>query len=138
MVTARKCAMSDLSRHGRPPSRPITPLSAMAATRMMSGTPTPAGSTSIDLTPPLADIATAYTATCLHGDLRLDVRMRVIACERKVLIAKRENVGHGRVEMQARKRARRARELQARLLQMIEIEVRISKRMDEFARLITG
>ena len=35
MVMARKCTMSDLSRHGSPLSRPITPFSASAATRVM-------------------------------------------------------------------------------------------------------
>ena len=34
MVTARKCCMSDLSRHGSALSRPITPFSATAATRV--------------------------------------------------------------------------------------------------------
>ena len=51
---------------------------------------------------------------------------------------KREDVGDRRVELQARQRPRRTRELQARLLQMIEIEVRVAERVNKFARLIAG
>ncbi len=64
--------------------------------------------------------------------------MGFITFDRAILIAKRKDVGDRRIELQARQRARRARELQARLLQMVEIEVRVAKRVDELARLIAG
>src|SRR4051795_4856380 len=126
MVTARKCAMSDLSRHGRPPSCPITPLSATAATRMMSGKA------------PLRQVQHPHAQSILHSHLRLDVWMRVIARQCEVVIAKREDISDRRIELQLRQRPRRARELQACLLQVIEIKVCVAERMDELARLIAS
>ena len=47
----------------------------------------------------------------------------------------REEVLHRRIEPHVRQRARRARELQARLLEMVEVEVRVAEGVDELAGL---
>ena len=121
MVTLRKCASSDLSRHGSRPSEPMTSLSATATTRVISDRRCDLRREG--LPPPLRS----------HRHLGLDVRMRLVADEREVLERKREDVGHRRIEPHVRQRARRARQLQPRLLEMIEIEVRVAERVDEFA-----
>src|ERR1700733_15469405 len=58
------------------------------------------------------------------GNFRLDVRMRLIAFEREILIAERENIPNLRIEAHVRQRIGLARELLARLVEMIEIEMR--------------
>ena len=61
--------------------------------------------------------------------------MRIVAFEREVLVAQREQVGRRRIDQHARQSPRRARELQPRLFEMIEIEMRVAERVDEFAGL---
>ena len=47
-----------------------------------------------------------------HRHLGLDVRMRVVALEREILVAEAEDVLHRRIDAHRRQRARRARQLQ--------------------------
>src|SRR5207247_1840157 len=61
--------------------------------------------------------------------------MGVVALQREVLEAERGEVLHLRVEPHARKRPRRALELLARLLEVVQIEVRVAQRQDELAAL---
>ncbi len=56
----------------------------------------------------------AHTATC-----GLDVRVRVVALEREILVAEGEDILHRRIDPHRRQRARRARQLQPRLLEMV-------------------
>ena len=65
---------------------------------------------------------------------RADRRMRIITDKRHVLKAKREQIPHGRIEPQPRQGARLTRKLFARLLEVIRVEVQISKRMHKVAR----
>src|ERR1700722_15062785 len=69
-----------------------------------------------------------------HRDLRLDARMGIVAFEDEILVAEGEQVLGGRREPQGRQLARRPRELEPRLLEMVEVEVRIAERVDELAR----
>src|SRR5436309_2704071 len=62
--------------------------------------------------------------------------MGVVALQREVLEAERGEVLHLRVEPHARKRPRRALELLARLLEVVQIEVRVAQRQDEHAALL--
>src|SRR5215469_4859989 len=66
-----------------------------------------------------------------HRDLGLDVRMRIVAFEAEILVAEREQILNDRTDAHSRQRARRTRELEPRLLEMIEIEMRVAERMDE-------
>src|SRR5215469_2681568 len=123
-VRARKRCISDLIRQGSAPARPMTPLRATAATRTMSIRRLP----SRPAEPAHADS---------HRDLRLDMRMGIVAFESEVLIAEREQVAHRR-EPQGRQRTRRARKLRPRLLDVVQIEVRVAEGMDELARPMAG
>src|ERR1700688_876684 len=113
-VTLRKCFRSDFSRHGNWPLRPMTLLSPIAATSTIF-------------------IATPRGSTCSYRHRRFDVRMRVVAFNREILVAEAENILHRRVELHHRQRARRARQLQARLLQVIEIKMRVAEGVHEVA-----
>src|SRR5438093_385863 len=62
--------------------------------------------------------------------------MGVVALQREVLEAERGEVLHLRVEPHARKRPRRALELLARLLEVVQIEVRVAQRRAELAVLV--
>ncbi len=63
------------------------------------------------------------------------MRMRLIALEPEVFVSEAEDVLHIGIDVHARQRIRRARQLQLSLLDMIEIKMRIAERMDELARL---
>jgi hypothetical protein len=65
----------------------------------------------------------------LHRHRGRNVRVGVIALQRKVRVGKAEDRGHGRIEAQCRQRARRARQLQVCLIQVVGIEVRVAKRV---------
>src|SRR6478752_1967311 len=69
-------------------------------------------------------------------DFSLYVRVRVVFLYREVFIAKSEYVFHGRIDPHCRQAPRRARQLQARLFQMIEIEMSIAECVNEVAWLI--
>src|SRR6266446_6091327 len=71
----------------------------------------------------------------LDRDRGPDRGVRVVSLEVEILVAEIEDVPYRRVEPHARQRPRRARELLSRLLQMVEVEVRIAEGMHEFARL---
>ena len=64
--------------------------------------------------------------------------MGVVALQAEILVAERGEVLHLGVEPHARKRPRRAPELLARLLEVVQIEVRIAQRQDELAALEAG
>src|SRR4051812_31844867 len=98
-----------------PPARPMTPFAATAAMRVMP-----------------------VKCPRLHRDLRLDMWMRFVALEREILVVEGKNISNRGIEAHARQRARRACELQPRLLDVVEIEVRVPERVDELARLIAG
>src|SRR4051812_20990430 len=66
-----------------------------------------------------------------HRDLSLDVRVRIVAFEREVLEAERENVGHGRVDLHHRQGTGWPRQLQPGLLEVVGIEMRVAERMNE-------
>src|SRR6266550_6625786 len=68
-----------------------------------------------------------------HRHLRLDVRVRRVVFELEILEAEGEQVLHRRIELHHRQLARRARQLQMRLLQMVEIKMRIAEGVDELA-----
>lgn len=59
--------------------------------------------------------------------------MRVVILDRHVLEAKVEHRLHLRAELQPGQRARLARQLQARLLQVIAVQMRIAQRVHEIA-----
>src|ERR1700692_2703404 len=68
-----------------------------------------------------------------YGDLRLDMRVRVVALDGKILEAEREQIGHGPINAQDRQSPRQPGELEARLIEVIEIEVSVAQRVDELA-----
>src|SRR6476646_132882 len=74
----------------------------------------------------------------LHGHCSLDVRMRIVVLDREIFIAKREYVLHRRIQTQRRQVSWRARQLKPRLLEVIEIQMRIAERVDEVAGLVAG
>src|SRR6476620_593233 len=74
----------------------------------------------------------------LHGHCSLDVRMRIVVLDREIFIAKREYVLHRWIQTQRRQMSWRARQLKPRLLEVIEIQMRIAERVDEVARLVAG
>src|SRR5512139_3894217 len=69
----------------------------------------------------------------LHRDRRLDRRMRVVILEREVLVAEGVEVAHLRIEPHPRERPRRARELEPHLLEVVDVDVRVAKGVDELA-----
>ena len=84
------------------------------------------------------DLRCARRRSRSHRHLGLDVRMRLVAFEREILVAEGEDVLHRRIEPQRRQRLRRARQLQMRLLEMIEIKMRVAEGVDELAGLKPG
>lgn len=71
----------------------------------------------------------------LYGNIRLDVGVRVVVFQGKVLKPEFEDVLYLRIEYHARKGTGRSRKLKPRLLQMVEIQMGIAGGMDEFPRL---
>lgn len=70
----------------------------------------------------------------LHRHRRLDPRPRIISQQLKILVFETENIAHFRIDLHRWQWAKRAGKLEINLLQMIDIQVRISTRPDE----ITG
>src|SRR5579883_86728 len=68
-----------------------------------------------------------------HRDLGLDARMRIVVFEGEILVAEGEQILGGGGKPHGRQRARRARELQARLVEMVQVEMRVAERVDEVA-----
>src|SRR6185437_13799176 len=81
----------------------------------------------------IAAVIALIRSVASHRDLRLDVRVRIVALEDEVLVAEGEQILGGRSETHGRHLARRSAELLARLLEVVEIEVRVAERMDEVA-----
>src|SRR3954469_22123098 len=69
----------------------------------------------------------------LYRYRRLDGRLRVVALDGDVLVGEVEQRAHGWIEPQPRQGAGRAGELQAGLLQVVGVEVRVAERVDEVA-----
>src|SRR5271169_6519000 len=146
IVIARKCCMSDLSRHGSALPRPITPFSDTAATRVMFSMRRPPSFTCHARTrcghPRLlvctrvkdVDGRVKPGHNGLHRHSGLDMRMRLVTFEREILVAEREKILDRGIDPQRRQRPRLAGELQARLLEMIQIKVRVAERVYESAR----
>ncbi len=59
--------------------------------------------------------------------------MRVVALDRDVVVGEREQVADIGIQAQRRQRPRRARQLLARLLEVVRIQVRIAQRVHEIA-----
>ncbi len=59
--------------------------------------------------------------------------MRIVILDDDVIISKIENRCDGRIEFEARQRSWRSRQLFARLIEMIEIEMRVAECMHEVA-----
>src|SRR5207344_447277 len=70
----------------------------------------------------LRDINPSHRGSYSH--LGLDVRVRVVAFERKILVAERENILHIRIDLHHRQRPCRPRQLQPRLFEMVGGEMR--------------
>src|ERR1043166_3562335 len=68
-----------------------------------------------------------------HRDLRLDVGVGLIVLQPEVFVAEGEDVLNLGIEMHDRQRMGLARQLLARLVEMVKIEVRIAESVDEFA-----
>src|SRR5215468_7431550 len=66
------------------------------------------------------------------------MRVRLVAFEDEILVSQREQVLRRRIDPHGRQRPRLARELQPRLLEMIQIKMRVAERMDEDFRLETS
>src|SRR6185369_8918806 len=64
--------------------------------------------------------------------------MWIIGIETEILEAESQQVGDFRVDPQGRQRAGGAGKLEAGLLEVIGVNMRITEGMDEFARLITA
>src|SRR5687767_2675654 len=71
----------------------------------------------------------------LNRDRRLDGRMGLVGFQGEVLELELEQLLHRRIEPHAREGARRAGELLARLREVVEIQVRVAEREDEFGGL---
>ena len=71
------------------------------------------------------------TAT-LHRDRRFDRRMRIVADKLEILELEVVDVFHRRIQFHPRKRARRARQLLARLLEMVPVKMQIAEGVNEF------
>jgi hypothetical protein len=67
----------------------------------------------------------------LNGDRRLDGGVRLVALEGEVFVLELEQLAAGGIEAHARERTRRAGERLARLLEMVQIEVRVAEREDD-------
>src|SRR4029079_5814015 len=65
---------------------------------------------------------------CSYGNRRLDVRVRIVALERKVLVPEREDILHIRIDLHDRQLPCRARQLQPRLFEMVGVEMRVAER----------
>ena len=59
------------------------------------------------------------------------MRVRVVAFERKILVAEREDVLDVRIDLHDRQWPRRPRQLQPRLFEMVDVEVRVTERVHE-------
>src|SRR3954466_6795289 len=66
-----------------------------------------------------------------HCDLRLDVRMRIVVLDFGILVAEGDDILPIRIEAHARQCARRPGQLQVRLLEMVEVEVRVAESVDK-------
>src|SRR5882757_3084907 len=72
---------------------------------------------------------------CSYGHCGLDVRVRIVAFERKVLVTEREDILDVRIDLHDRQWTRRPRQLQPRLFQMVGVEMRVAERVHEIAGL---
>src|SRR5262249_5233221 len=68
-----------------------------------------------------------------HGNGRPDSGMRVVSEQFEVLVVELMDILHPRIKSQCRKGARRARELQFGLFEVIRIQVQIAECVDEGA-----
>src|SRR5436190_3940433 len=75
---------------------------------------------------------------CLNCDRRLDGRVRLVALEGEVFVLELEQLAACGVEAHAREGARAAGELLARLLEVVEVQMRVAQREDELAGLEAG
>src|SRR5690606_8511515 len=67
----------------------------------------------------------------LNSYLRFDVWMGLVIRQFKVLIPKRKNISHSRVDLHRRQRLRLAAQLQLHLFKVIAIQVGVSKCVDK-------
>src|SRR5690606_27075643 len=113
MVSALKRASSAGMRQGIALLRPMTRLRLIATMSAMRG-----------------------GAVAMPGpsdrDRRLDRGVRVVAGQLEILVAEGEQIPDLGVELHPRQRARLARELLARLLEVIEVQMRVAEGVNEF------
>ena len=110
-VSGRNSARSDFSRQGRAPSRPMTPLAARA-------------------TGPRVRSAAIFAS---DRDRRLDRPDGRVALERSTSASSKAKMSRARRQAQGRERAGARAQLPPRLVEMVEIEVRIAERVHELA-----
>src|SRR6185312_729596 len=70
----------------------------------------------------LRDIRRSHRG-CSYGDFGLDMWVRIVAFEREILVAEREDLLHVRVDLHHRQRPRRSRQLQPRLFEVVGVEI---------------
>ena len=61
------------------------------------------------------------------------MRVGIIALEQEILVPECEQIGSRGIDPHCGERARRTGQLKLRLLQVIELEMRVTKRVHEFA-----
>lgn len=71
----------------------------------------------------------------LHCNRRLDARPRMVPHDLDVFEPEREEILHGRIELERREWTRRPRQLFASLVEVIDVQVRVAERVDEVADL---
>src|SRR5437764_7213408 len=70
----------------------------------------------------------------LYRDGRFDRRMRIVIAQGEILEAKIVDAFDGRVQLHPRQRPEIARQLLARLLEMVPVKMQIAKGVNEFGR----
>src|SRR5688572_23898489 len=110
MVSALKRCSSAGRRHGMALSRPMTRLRLIATMSAMRG----AGGAMVRL----------------DGDRRLDRRVRIVAGQLEILVAECEQIGYVRTKVHRRQSPRLAPQLFARLLQMVQVKMRVTECVD--------
>src|SRR5512138_1257529 len=144
-VSALKCARSSGRRQGRRFSMPMTRFFASAAMTLMRGLCWVMNGLCPSIVRQAHDQGGRWSNTCgylpahlplathLNSHRRLDRRVRVVALEREILVAEAKDVRHVRVELHRRQGPRRAGKLLARLVEVVEVEMRIAQRVNEVA-----
>src|SRR5262245_57230779 len=119
IVRARKRFRSSGICQGRRLSLRIAPLRAQPPLRAWRGRAA------------VGSPVTVVSVAASDGHRRPDQGVRLVALQREVLVAEGEQIGDGGVEPHARQRPRLASELLARLIEVVQIQVRITQGVDK-------